>query len=105
PQAEEQMAKLIEIISSIRNTRSQWNIKNQEKINCHFFSSDNGLALIEDNRDILKSLTNIDEIVIEAKDLKLKDAAVGLVSSIKFAIPLGDLIDIDKEKKRILSEI
>lgn len=96
----EQMQTVIELITQIRNIKAQWNIKPQQKIDLAF-SSTKKENWLTDNEDILKKIGNID-IVSYQEQLDIKEAATGLVEQVKFAIPLGSLIDIEQEKKRII---
>ncbi len=103
---ETDMQTLIALITAIRNTRAQWNIKPQEDIECHLTSSvKKDIALLRENQDILKSLAKIKALTINLNLKKPADAASGLIGKIKFFIPLGSLIDLAKEKQRILSQI
>ena len=102
---ENDMATLMDIVSSIRNLRSQWNIKRHQTINCLFATRDEQAQLIEKNTDTLKILLKIDNLEIRDSIEEVKDAAFGIVKKIKFCLPLGNLIDITEEKKRILAQI
>jgi len=100
------MQMIIETVASIRNLRVQWNVKPNEDISCHFGSkSKQDLSTISDNDNILKSLAKIEELFIEEKPIHIKNAATGIVQNIKFSIPLGGVIDVEKEKQRILKQI
>jgi valyl-tRNA synthetase len=86
--------------------RSQWNIKPQEKIDCHFSSgSKEDLSLLQHNQNILAALARIDGMTIGAKPLNQKNTATVLVGRIAGAVPLGNLIDVNEEMKRIRGQI
>jgi valyl-tRNA synthetase len=102
----DQMQTLIDMVGVIRNVRTQWNIKANDKVQIICASSNKkDRALLQDNAAILKSLGKISEISVEDTIASNKNAATGIVGSIKFIIPLGDLIDLEKEKQRILKQI
>jgi valyl-tRNA synthetase len=104
--AEARMQTLIDLVTSLRNLRSQWNIKPSEKIRCYLSSpSKDDLKLLEDNAAILKTLARIGELKVGQKPVKQTEAATVLVGKIKGAVPLGDVIDVKKEQARMLTQI
>jgi valyl-tRNA synthetase len=101
-----QMQTLIDVIASIRNVRTQWNIKPNVKVTCLFVSGKTSdRALIESNQNVLLKLARIENVTVHEKLNDMKDAAVGIVQEVKFIIPLGEVIDVEKEKGRILTQI
>ena len=103
---ETHMQSIIDLVTSLRNLRAQWNIKPQEKIQCHLSSqSKTDLSLLQDTETILKNLARIDKLTIDKKPIEKKNVATVIVGSIKGAVPLGDLIDVKEEKKRMLNHI
>ncbi len=103
---ENTMQTLLEVISAIRNLRAQWNIAPKETISCHFTSTNpEDLKLLEANSPILKSLAKLEEVVIDPQLPTIPNAASVIVGNIKGIIALGDIIDIDEEKKRIAQQI
>ncbi|OGX33094.1 MAG: valine--tRNA ligase [Omnitrophica WOR_2 bacterium RIFCSPHIGHO2_01_FULL_48_9] len=103
---ESEMQTLTELIAAIRNTRAAWNVKPHEEVECHLTSSaKKDIDLLRDNGNILKSLAKIKTLHVDSHLTKPADSAAGIVGKIKFFIPLGSLIDLAKEKQRILSQI
>ena len=104
--AETSIQTIIEIITSVRNTRAQWNIKPNENIRCDLSSkSKTALALLQENDTILKRLARIDELTIGETSKEEHNTATAIVENVKVSIPLGDLIDIDAEKNRINKQL
>jgi len=104
--AEKDMQALIDIIGTLRNIKVQWNIKQQQGIDCAFSSArKKDTSFLQENADILKNLARINTFSIESKLQDIRESATGLVGPIKFCVPLGDLIDVPQEKKRILAQI
>ena len=62
------------------------------------------MALLKNNTNTLKTLAKIIELTVDENIEPPQNAATGMVGKIKFFIPLG-IIDIDKERKRILDQI
>jgi valyl-tRNA synthetase len=104
--AEKQMQTMIDLVASIRNLRSHWNIKPNEKIQCHLSTrSKDQLALLKDNESVLKNLLRIDRLTLSNTGTQEKNLATTIVGTVKGAVPLGDLIDVGKEKNRMLGQI
>ena len=100
------MRMIIDVVTSLRNLRAQWNIKPKEKIKCHLSSQSNeDIILLQTNEAIISSLAGIDVLTIDKKSQKEKNMAAIIVGAIKGAVPLGDVIDVDKERNRMVGEI
>ncbi|MCK5014864.1 MAG: valine--tRNA ligase [Candidatus Omnitrophica bacterium] len=103
---EDHMQTVIDLVTSLRNLRAQWNIKPQEKIQCHLSSkSKKDIELLNETESVLKNLARIDNLTIDKKPIEKKDAVAVIVGNIKGAVPLGDLIDVKQEKERLLGQI
>ncbi len=103
---EQQMQTLIEVITSIRNLRAQWNIKPSDLVRCYFVTpSKEETALINDNTAIVMKLAQLSEISINQKQKTMKNVATAVVGPIKCYLPLGDYIDVQEEKQRILNQM
>ena len=87
-----------EIISSIRNFRSEKGISPKEEL-ILIFKSNQQL----DNIDIIKKLANISEITDKITDNK--PSYTFLVGKLEFAIPFTQTIDTEAEKSKIIEDI
>lgn len=106
PEEETKMQAIIDVITAIRNLRAEWKIKPSEKIICHFATDNTDSAsILESSRSLFETLGGLSQIVIEENLSQSKNVATAVVGSIKCAIPLGDLIDIEKEKARMQNEL
>ena len=104
--SEDAMQTLIELITSIRNIRTKWNIDPQSRIDCIMIPiTKKDSRLLEENTSTIKSLAKIHHLLIKEQLAKPKDVAMGIVGKIKFYIPLSGIIDIKKEKERIETQI
>lgn len=100
------MQAVMDVVSAVRNTRAQWNIKPNEKIRCHFTSSlKRHLAILNDNESVFLNLLNLSEMSVETGSKKIKNSVTVLAGGIKCVIPLADFIDVEKEKARILEQV
>ena len=99
--AEEEMKYLVELITSIRNIRSVWNIGQHTEIqvfvNIH---DDKEKDLLAGNADFVRRLARISDIKI-GHHAKPKNAAVSIVGGAEVYVPLEGLIDFEKEKARL----
>ncbi len=99
---EAKMQTFVELVSTLRNLRIQWNIPQQESINVIFTSSDKiSLEFVSLMTNHLKRFAKIADLKMDSKTTSMREAAIGIVDQIKFFIPLQGLIDIPKEKERI----
>ena len=95
---------LREMIGSIRNLRNEMNVVPSKKINAFIIAKDE--KFISTAVPYLQKLAGVNEVTL----VKDKSEISGKLSSIvthdaEIFIPLGDLIDEDKEKERINAEI
>ncbi|MCB9757423.1 MAG: valine--tRNA ligase [Candidatus Omnitrophica bacterium] len=101
-----EMDTLIKIISEIRNIRAQWNIKPNEHIDCHFATTNTiEKSLLINNQGTIESLLKLKSFQLHDDLPAIQDAVVGMVNSIKFVLPLGELVDIQKEKTKMRQDI
>ena len=105
--AEKQMQTLMALVAAIRNVRAQWNVNPAEQVECHLVTtSAKDAALIKENTAVLKQMARLGDTRIAGRNSdKVKNAVTVLVGNIKCVIPLGEVIDVDKEKKRILDQV
>ncbi len=97
---------VIDTVSAVRNLRVQWNIKPQEKLNCHLMTkSPDELKLLQDSAATIKYLARLESLAIENQIKDIKNSATAIVGNARLVIPLSGVIDLEKEKKRILAEI
>jgi valyl-tRNA synthetase len=100
------MEKLIGVITSIRNTRAFWNIDNKAEVEVLLsVKEDSDKVLIEENELHIKKLARC-SISKTGKNIPRPEQSVaGLVEGISVFVPLGDAIDVEKEKKRVNEKV
>jgi len=104
--AESEMAMVIELISKVRNIRSELNIKPNEKIAVHVSASEGLQALLSANEPQILKLSRADRMVLaESLDVPKASAKAVLDGGSEIAVPLEGLIDFDKERERIENQI
>ncbi|MEI6863070.1 MAG: class I tRNA ligase family protein, partial [Candidatus Omnitrophota bacterium] len=101
---EEDMRKLIDIITAIRNIRAAWDIVPGREISVLVNTHDaSDLKLLSDNSEMIKRLARIADLNV-GKILKPKGAAASVVGTMEVYVPLEGLIDLEKERARLKKE-
>lgn len=100
------MQTMIDIITSIRNARAQWNIKPNQPLDCILSVKDGRLqTLLKDEFARIKNLGRINHVTYAPETTSVKDAATGVIGEVKFFLPLSGIIDLEMEKSRISKQI
>ena len=104
--AERRMRLAIEVITAIRNLRSQMNVAPAQKVNVSLISIDKktGKAL-EEVSGYIVNLARLENLNLQAERLKEKKGISAIVRDVRIHLELEGLIDIDKEAERINKEI
>ena len=98
-----------DIIKSIRNLRAELNVKNSVKSKLYIITKNN--KLFNETGYIIKNLASVSEIIIldnekELENINSLDKFQALIfKDAKLYLPFSELVDIEKEKKRINDEI
>ena len=101
-----QMETLIALITKVRNIRSEMNIPPQSRLKLYVATADPQTCdLVNENSDQIKRLARIEEIIISDSLPLLEAPARDIVAGMEIAVPLGGLIDFDKERERVVKEM
>ena len=104
--ASRDMDKLIEIIKAIRNIRSFWNISLSQSVNVHLdVTSSEDAKMLSDNTRFFEKLAKCTIKEMRGDIERPNKSAIALAGRIKIFVPIGDAIDVDKEKARIEKKI
>lgn len=104
--AESEMEAVIDLISRVRNIRSEMNIKPGERVELIIGAPEETLrAVFGNNRNQISRLARASNVVI-SEQLKAPRASARavLVGGAELAIPLEGLIDFDQERQRLVKE-
>ena len=104
--AENEMKAVIDLISRVRNIRSEMNIKPGERVELIIGAPEETLrAVFENNRNQISRLARTSNVVI-GEQLKAPRASARavLVGGAELAIPLEGLIDFAQERQRLAKE-
>lgn len=105
-ETEKRMNLLMSHIIAIRNSRAEWNINPKEEIICFFASESQEIrSLLENNASLLKNLAKIKELSISPKLSKSQNIVINVLENSENALDLTGIVDITKEKERILKQI
>ncbi|MGK0367206.1 MAG: valyl-tRNA synthetase, partial [Thermoproteota archaeon] len=107
PDVQENMNKMIEVITAVRNIRQSINLKPKEEIDVRLFTDDIKLAkFFYDAKDDFKALANIKSGTIVPKHSdKPKKSSMMAAGHTDVYIPLDGLIDINDQIARIQKSI
>jgi valyl-tRNA synthetase len=104
--AESEMQAIIEVISRVRNIRSEMNIKPAERVKIVVASPDENLRRVfESARDQIARLVRASEILLgDRLDAPKASARAVLMGGAELAVPLEGLIDFEQERRRLQRE-
>ena len=99
---EKNMIKIMDIVKTIRNIKSDMNIPYSREIEIFLnIGDDDKLKLIKDNLYYIKSLIKTKSVNIGKHIEKPEFSATGVLEGMEIFIPLKGIIDIDEEIKRL----
>lgn len=98
------MELIHEIIVNIRSSRAELKVEPAKKINAIIYAGKYA-AELEKKREPLMRLARLDSLTIEEKGKKIAGAKAAFVDEIEIYLPLEGIIDLEKEKKRILKDL
>jgi valyl-tRNA synthetase len=103
--AETAMQAVIDLISRVRNIRSEMNIKPGDRIDLIIAAKANLKSVFSDSTDQIARLTRAKEISIDgASEMPKAAARAVLVGGAEVAVPLEGLIDFAQERLRLTRE-
>ncbi|ASK63059.1 valine--tRNA ligase [Virgibacillus phasianinus] len=105
-QAKKEMNLLVSIIKTVRNIRAEVNTPMSKQVKLLVQGEDKTtISELEANRNYLERFCNTSELMI-ATDIEVPEKAMSaVVTGIELFLPLEGLIDIDKERSRLESEL
>jgi valyl-tRNA synthetase len=104
--AESEMSAVIELISRVRNIRSELNVKPGDRVRVMVGASEEKLReVFAENRDQIARLARASDIQInERLDAPRASARAVLAGGAEVAVPLEGLIDFEQERERLARE-
>jgi valyl-tRNA synthetase len=104
--AEKEFAIIMEIVTAIRAARSEFKVEPGRRIRA-IIAAGRMRALLESQRGMIATLARLDpgEFRIETRAVKPAQALALVVGRCEIYLPLTGMIDIEKEKTRLVAEI
>jgi len=96
-----QFEQLREIISALRNARAEYKIAYSNPIDVTIA----GASSLEEYQDVIAAIVKTGSITWTDKAEKPEGALALMAGKAQLYVPIGDLIDVDKERTRIESEL
>ena len=104
--ADEEIREVIEVITAIRNIRSEMNVKQSDLVDIIIrIGSDESEKIINENKQYINSLAKVKEIKFSKTSEKPKLSASAIVGNCEIFVLLEGKIDLEKEKIRLESLI
>jgi len=105
-EAEQEMAVAIGVISSIRNIRAELNIQPQKLCNAIVTAgSAKSRQAIDKSVEHIKALSRLGSLEITDKMSRPKASSFAVFGDCEICVPLEGLVDIEAEKKKMMSKI
>ncbi|MBR1755278.1 MAG: valine--tRNA ligase [Bacteroidaceae bacterium] len=95
--------ELKEIVTNVRAVRSQKNIAPKEKLVLEVVDAADQHPLPQSGVDALMKMANLSAVNVVAE--KSKGSVSFLIGTNEYAVPLGDLIDVEAERKKLEGEL
>ena len=106
PEASMQMEGIMEIIRSIRNLRANMNVQPSMRARLMIRAQEGWHDVLSGAEGYIKRMAGASELEMLEKDAQITEKTVSAVCSCgEFFIPLGELVDLEKEKKRLQKEM
>ena len=106
PEASMQMEGIMEIIRSIRNLRANMNVQPSMRARLMIRAQEGWQDVLSGAEGYFKRMAGASELEMLAKDAQITEKTVSAVCSCgESFIPLGELVDLEKEKKRLQKEM
>ncbi len=102
---EGEMSAVIDLISRVRNIRSEMNIKPGDRIQLLIAAKTDLQAVFQASSDQIARLTRADQVSLDGNvEIPKASARAALVGGAEVAVPLEGLIDFEQERARLSRE-
>lgn len=100
-EVEKQFALVQETVVAIRNLRAQYKLEPAKFVNITLVHPEK-TALLQEQEAILKQLARLEEVTFADELEQPEGSAAAFVGDIKIFMPLAGLVDLEKEKEKLL---
>ena len=105
PSAVAEMGLLQEVISAVRNIRSELNVPHSAKLDVVLSGSPDSSRLLASHASYLQALAQASDIQVGCGLAKPPGSSSAVVRDVEVHVPLAGLIDVEAESKRLQKEI
>ena len=106
PEEEKRMQGVMEIIRSIRNLRSEMNVAPSKRTHLMLLPAESWQEALENGEGYFKRLAGASEVMMISDRAQVTEKTVSAVTDAgELFIPLGDLVDFEKEIARLKKEL
>ncbi|MFA6305314.1 MAG: valine--tRNA ligase [Candidatus Gracilibacteria bacterium] len=98
------LEEVMEMISKIRSLRAELKVEPAKKINAIIYAGKQ-VKLLEEKREVIVRMARLENLQIEEKGKKIEGAKLITQGTMEIYLPLKDMLDIEKENKRIKEEM
>ncbi len=103
-QEKEEIEVVKDVISQIRSLRAESNVDATKKIEAVLYGGRHTDLLIQ-KEEIIKKLAHLSSLEIKESGSKVGNALASVVKEVEIFLPLGGMVDADKEKARLGKEV
>ena len=96
---------IMNTISSIRNIKASLNIAPSKSINMIVRGDNKFTSILENNFELMSRMVKIEKLEVGQNISKPSQSATAVIENLEIFIPLRDLIDINKEIKRLEKQV
>ena len=105
PEVESRINFLIEVIRAVRNLRAELNVPPVREARVILFAPQEQREFLRTHEPYLRALARVGGVEYLTQGERPKGAATAVVGPLEIYLPLGDLIDLKEEKKRLAQEV
>jgi valyl-tRNA synthetase len=106
-EAETQFERLKAVVTSIRTTRAELNVPHDRKTPTVWLISKDAATrrFFDEHQHWLQALAQVSAVAVLQDFQRQRDATAAVVDGVEVVIPLGGLIDVQKETKRLQQKV
>jgi valyl-tRNA synthetase len=105
PQAEEEMALIMEVTTAIRNIRGEMNISPAAQMKAMIYGPERLLSLIDKHGRYIEDLARLSQLALRQTGKRPRLAASAVVHDLEIFLPLEAVLDFQEESRRLQKEI
>jgi valyl-tRNA synthetase len=104
-ESEQEMTRVMEVISALRTIRSSFKIPNSTILRPSIKAAEEDLKLLQRHHTYIESLANISEMIIDREVARPELSATAILGTMEIYVPLEGVIDVQVERTRLTREL